>query len=244
MKSVLITGASRGIGFELAKYFAENSWQVYACCRHPRRAGALLGLSPNVSVLKLDVASPHSIRRLAKKLRNIPLDVLINNAGLMEPIKAGFSQHILRFRPYKPWFDVFKVNTMGPFFMTQALFKNLLLGKKLQEKTDPELTSKIIVANISSDMGSMNDDKLGGYYIYRSSKAALNAITKSLAIDFQTLGVAVIALHPGWVKTDMGGLHAKISAGESAKGIYHVLNNLEPKESGKFLDYKGQTIAW
>ncbi len=232
MKSVLITGASRGIGLELVKYFAANSWKVYACCRSPRKATQLLGISPNISIIKLDVASTHSIRQLTRKLRNIPIDVLINNAGLMEPLNSAFKKHIKRFRPYKPWFDVFKVNTLGPYFIIQALFDNLIIG-----------TQKVIV-NISSDMGSMHDDKIGGYYIYRSSKAALNAITKSLAIDFQTRGITVIALHPGWVKTDMGGLHAKISAKESAKGIYNVLNNIQLSDTGKFFDYQGEALEW
>lgn len=229
MKRVLITGANRGLGFHLAKCYASNGWQVYACCRHPWKARHLKNMALNVSVIKLDVTSPRSIRRLAKKLQSEPIDILINNAGLMEPLNSKFGS----ITSAKPFQEVFAVNTIGPYLVIQALFHNLMLGK----------TSKII-ANISSDMGSMNDDKIGGYYIYRSSKAALNSITKSLAIDFKTRGITVVALHPGWVKTDMGGLHAQISPQESAEGLYNVLNSIQLKDSGHFFNYLGEQLSW
>lgn len=221
MKTILITGANRGIGLELVKQYLADDWQVIACSRHP------LNLPKNEKLqwYSLDVTDANAIVELSNKLKNIPIDVLYNNAGVWGG--QGFGE-----TSAEEWMNVLRVNTIAPLLMAQAFIKQLAAGKV-----------KIIV-NMSSGMASISENTDGGAYSYRSSKAALNMLTKTLAIDLKSQGITVVSMDPGWVKTDMGGKGAQITPEESVQGIRRVLKSLTPKESGSFLSYRGNMHEW
>lgn len=232
--TVLITGASRGLGLELVRQYSAANWQVIACCRHPERATALCQLAAQaggrVHIMPLDVSNIDSIHRFAQSLSGLAIDVLINNAGIYGPDDqsdiTALATHAAQ------WHEVLTVNTMAPVFVSSALLSNLKQGHK---KT---------IALMSSKMGSMADNDSGGDYIYRSSKAALNAVGKSLALDLAEQHIKLVLLHPGWVQTDMGGPRALITPEQSVTGIRTLLENLTPEDSGRFFQYDGSELPW
>jgi NAD(P)-dependent dehydrogenase (short-subunit alcohol dehydrogenase family) len=228
MATILITGTSRGIGLEFTKQYAEDGWQVIACCRAPERALALQSLAKthkNIQLMDLDVANFEQIDLVAAQLKNTPIDVLINNAGV-------YPESSLSDADFKDWTTAFKINSMAPFKMTQAFLPHLVQGN--QKK----------VATLSSKMGSIDDNTSGSEYIYRSSKVAANMVMKSLSLDLAQYKIAVGILHPGWVVTDMGGPNGLIDAKTSVTGLRQVIENLNPENSGRFIAYNGQEIAW
>ena len=227
-QSVLITGANRGIGLEFARQYSQAGWHVHACCRHPEAAAALNELSgPDLSVHRLDVADPADIASLAQELGTQPLDLLLNNAGAYGPTATGFG-HLRS----EPWLDTFQVNSIAPLLMAQAFLEHLEAGRGRT------------IATLTSKMGSMGDNGSGGSYVYRSSKAALNAALKSLALDLAPHGLKVLILHPGWVRTDMGGPHGEITADESARRLRALIAEATASDSGRFIDIDGSTIPW
>jgi NAD(P)-dependent dehydrogenase (short-subunit alcohol dehydrogenase family) len=228
-KHLLITGSNRGLGLALTQCYCEAGWQVMACCRSPEYAAdlmALLNRYDGLEIFELDVTDEEGVQALALELEDRPLDLLINNAGYYGSAQASFGNI-----NSQEWRYLFDINTIAPFKLTEAFYPGL-------ERAHG------IVANLSSKMASMGDNRQGGSYLYRSSKAALNALSKSLAIDLADAGIRVVALHPGWVQTDMGGPNALISADVSAKGIKSLLDNLTPGQSGGFFDYQGNPIPW
>jgi NAD(P)-dependent dehydrogenase (short-subunit alcohol dehydrogenase family) len=231
MKTILITGANRGIGFEFSKQYAQSGHQVLACCREPQKARALAALAqqhPQIKLLALNVADGASIDKLASELSTTSIDVLINNAAVYgDDHSRGFGK-----LNYQHWLDVLVVNTLAPVRVTEALLPNLLAGN-----------IKLVVA-ITSKMGSIADNSSGGSLLYRSSKAGLNAAMKSLSMDLADHQIGVLILHPGWVQTDMGGSHALISPEQSVAGMSRLINNFTLAESGQFFDYSGQQISW
>ncbi|MFZ2169592.1 MAG: SDR family oxidoreductase [Methylococcaceae bacterium] len=226
MATVLITGASRGLGLEFCKQYAAEGWQVLACCRNPETAGKLTG-TPQVRVFPLDVSDFSQIDKLAAELQDTAIDVLINNAGIYGGPHHGFG-HL----DYAAWTQTFTVNTQAPVKMAEAFLPHLLHGDK-----------KLLVS-ISSQMGSIADNSSGGSILYRTSKAALNAAMKSLAIDLKEQGIGVLVLHPGWVKTDMGGPDALIETQQSIAGMRNVITRFTLAQSGGFLKYDGSTLPW
>ena len=230
MASVLITGANRGIGYEFARSFADDGWQVHACCRNPDRAGQLkeliAGTVGAVSLHKLDVTDGLKVASLARELADEPIDVLLNNAGLYGP-RTGFGE-----TDYSEWLPVIAANVLAPMRMAERFVEHLAQGDRKQ------------IVNISSRLGSMGANSSGGAYIYRSSKAALNAVVKSLSIDLAPRGITVVAFHPGWVKTDMGGDSAEITPAESVKGMRNVIDGLSSADNGKFFNYDGEIVPW
>ncbi len=223
--TVLVTGAWRGLGRELVRQYAADGWRVIACGRG-QPAG---GFEPGVEFQTLDVADPASISALAARLAGRPLDVLVNNAAMRSPA-AGLH----RFEP-DDFLDVLRINTLGPVLVTRALLANLRLG------CDP------VVANISSRAGSMAEGLLDDDdddYAYRCSKAALNMATVQLARDLQPDGVIVLSLHPGWVRTDMGGADAVLPVEESAQALRTIIAAAEPGSSGAFLAFDGRRVGW
>ena len=228
--TILITGANRGIGLEFVKQYAQKDWQVLACCRHPESAYALSDLAKshaNVAILPLDVTDDATIKRLATQLENQPIDILVNNAGVSLDDDNGFGSV-----DRDDWQTTLNVNSLAPVLVSQALVKNV-------SKSD-----KKIMAFISSKMGSISDNQYGMYYSYRASKAALNAQVMSMAIDLKTHGITTIALHPGWVKTDMGGPDALITTKTSVEGMSQVLSEITLKDSGTFRGFNGEHISW
>ena len=231
-KTVLITGANRGLGFALVKeYLAKKDWVVLACCRSPDKADNLHALqNDNLKIHELDVTSDESVNALKKDIGDHCIDVLINNAGIFGSHFEGENSSD-KAVDYDVWATVFAVNTMGPLRVSQAFMDNI-------KNAD---APKIIT--ISSQMGSLNR-KSAGYYPYRSSKAAVNKVMQTLAYELQDENVIVTMIHPGWVKTDMGGENAEITAETSAQGIAQVISNLTIKDSGKFYQYDGSEHPW
>jgi NAD(P)-dependent dehydrogenase (short-subunit alcohol dehydrogenase family) len=232
MKTTLITGANRGIGLEFSRQYAEDGWRVLACCRTPEKADALNALATKypdrVSVYMLDVADHDRIDELARLLSGEPIDLLINNAGVYTDSHAGTFNDI----DYEAWIRAFLVNTMAPLKMSQAFASQIARGS---QKT---------IVTISSKMGSIADNTGGGSYMYRSSKAAVNMVVKTLAIDLKRSGLIAVVFHPGWVKTDMGGPKAQISTTQSVTGMRQVIRHLTMTDSGKFFDYDGKQVPW
>ncbi|MDH4284033.1 MAG: SDR family oxidoreductase [Gallionellaceae bacterium] len=230
--TTLITGASRGIGLELARQYAADGWRVLACCRHPEKSDGLNRLAAHyprlVQIHPLDVADHGQIERLAQVLVEEPIDLLINNAGIYPDADSKGFGHA----NYEDWAQAFRVNTMAPLKMAEVFVEQVACSRLK------------IIANITSMMGSIDDNTSGGSYLYRSSKAALNMVTKSLSLDLKREGITAVVLHPGWVQTDMGGPNALITVGQSVTGLRKVIGRLSPSCSGKFYNYDGREIPW
>ena len=225
---VLITGANRGIGLEFTKQYAADGWSVIACCRNPQTAGELKALNKtysNIQILQLDVSNFPAIDALALQLKDQKIDLLINNAGI-------YPSSSLNDLDYDDWETAFKINSMAPLKMVQALLSNISASQLRK------------IATLTSKMGSLDDNTSGGSYIYRTSKAALNMAMKCLSIDLMPLNIAVVTLHPGWVLTSMGGPDALIDTSTSVTGLRKVIANLKVSNSGKFIAYDGKEIAW
>lgn len=227
MPSVLISGASRGLGLEFARQYAADGWEVHAACRDPANAKALGALSGNVSVHKLEATEKASLDDLALVVKSLALDVLIANAGVQGP--RGMTPEMV---DRDSWFETLAVNTIAPLALAGVLRRNLEKGKQ-----------KKVVA-ISSRLGSIGSNDSGGLYVYRSAKAALNAAWKSLSIDWRDAGMICAVLHPGWVATDMGGPGADLQPPESVTRLRKVIEALTPAQNGHFISHDGSEIPW
>jgi len=226
MPSVLVTGANRGLGLEFARQYAAADWRVHAACRDPNAAEALAGLPGAISRHRLEVTDDGQIAELAAELAGSPLDLLINNAGInYDNGEFGDSDPA-------SWLDTFRVNTIAPLRVAEGLIGNLLLGER-----------KLIV-NLSSKMASIAENASGGDYAYRTSKAALNMLTRGMAHDLRGRGVTVVVISPGWVQTDMGGPSAPLPVAESIAGMRRTIDKLRPADSGSFLDWQGHVMPW
>jgi NAD(P)-dependent dehydrogenase (short-subunit alcohol dehydrogenase family) len=231
MATVLITGSNRGLGLEFCRQYAEQGWHVIACARNPDDAfdlNKLAGRHSNVQLESLDVADFSQIDALSWKLEEQPIDVLINNAGIYPDCGSnGFGK-----LDYQAWTNAFIINTEAPLKMAEAFLPQLMRGNKK------------LIANVSSLMGSMADNGSGGSIFYRSSKAALNAAMKTLAIDLKNQSVGVLIFHPGWVKTDMGGPNALIDTETSIAGMRKLIDNFSLDQTGSFVKYDGMPMPW
>jgi NAD(P)-dependent dehydrogenase (short-subunit alcohol dehydrogenase family) len=231
MPAVLITGASRGLGFEFAKQYAVEGWRVIACCRKPEDAIALKKLAPSardmVSVVAMDVADNDTVRNAALTLKDVVVDILINSAGI-----AGVPQQSTGQIDYASWARVLDVNTMGPLRVLEAFTDNLARSERR------------LVVTITSGMGSLADNTSGGSIAYRSSKAAVNMVMRSAAIDLAPRGITCVLINPGWVKTDMGGPDATLSPQQSVSAMRRLIETLGPNDSGKFYNYDGREYPW
>ncbi|MBX3616278.1 SDR family oxidoreductase [Nitrosomonas sp.] len=232
MKTALVTGSNRGIGLEFVRQYASIGWRVFAGCRNPAAADALNRLATQfqeqIQVYTLDVADHRQIEQLSQTLADQPIDLLINNAGVYPPDRGDtFGK-----TDYEAWRHAFEVNTMAPLKMTEAFIRHVSRSKL---KT---------IVTITSKMGSIADNRGGGSYIYRSSKAGVNIVMKSLSIDLSSQKIIAVVLHPGWVKTDMGGPGALITTEQSVTGMRRVIDNLTLADSGKFYAFDDQEIPW
>jgi NAD(P)-dependent dehydrogenase (short-subunit alcohol dehydrogenase family) len=229
MPSILVTGANRGLGLEFAKQYAAGGYRVFATAREPKDATELAALAkayPSLSVHKLSVDQAESVAALARELEGQPLDILLNNAGVMGP-----RQQTLGRLDYAGMLETLNVNSIAPLRLAETLLPNV-------EKSE----RKLIVA-LTSGMGSIADSS-GGYYAYRASKAALNMSYHNLALDLKERGIIAIVINPGWVQTDMGGRGAPLKPDVSISAMRKVFDGLTLADSGKFMDYKGGTWAW
>lgn len=232
MKNILITGANRGIGFELTQMLAKRGERVFATCRRPEEADALQKLSvrysAHVCIVQLDVADDASVAAALQAVsrQTQSLDWLLNNAGINEEHRfANFdADQMLR---------TLNVNAVGAMRVSHTFVDLLRRGERP------------LLVNVSSQLGSLTKArKRWGNYSYNASKAALNMITRHLSFDLANDGITVIALHPGWVQTDMGGKSAAVTLPDSAAGIINVLDNLTPEDNGRFYTYKGDIHPW
>ncbi len=229
-RTILITGANRGIGLELTERFAQDGWQVLACCRNLSGAGQLQALSernPAIEIHALDVTDYEQMAALADQLSRRPIDILLSNAGIYGSKGVGFGKVDV-----EEWREVLEVNTIAPLMLVQAFVEQVASS---QQK---------LVAVIGSKVGSIADNSSGGSYVYRSSKTAVNQVVKSLSIDLADRGISVISLHPGWVKTDMGGPNAEIGTDTSVSGLKSILQSAGLAQSGQFIEYNGNNIPW
>ncbi|MDN2669447.1 SDR family oxidoreductase [Vibrio sp. 14N.309.X.WAT.E.F5] len=228
MSVIFITGANRGIGLSLARHYVNDSHTVYATYRDASTAQELLALANennNLSCIQLDITDYQSVNELPSKLESI--DILINNAGYYGPKGYGLGN-----TDVEEWRRVFEINTIAPLKLVESLLP--LLTKSPIKK----------IACLSSRVGSMSENTSGGGYIYRSSKAALNSVVKSLSNDLTANGFTVLALHPGWVQTEMGGPNALIDTETSAKGLVTVIESSNTEVSGHFFNFDGSEIDW
>jgi NAD(P)-dependent dehydrogenase (short-subunit alcohol dehydrogenase family) len=180
-----------------------------------------------VKIHALDVADDYQVKALAKTLADVPIDLLINSAGLGSPEQDEFGK-----TPANDWLEVLRVNAIAPMHVVEQFVGNLEAGQR-----------KLIV-NITSKMGSIADNTTGGSYIYRTSKAALNMVAKGLAQDLKAKRMIVVVFHPGWVKTDMGGAGATLTPEKSVTAVRRVIDRLGPGDSGKFYNHDGREYPW
>ena len=225
MKNILITGANRGIGLKFAEVLSANN-NIYATARDITNADDLKKFD-NTELLELDLLDKDSIKSFCSELKDIPLDMIINNAGIFQD--EQMEETIL---DPELWLDEIMINAVGPVVLSQKLKENIMSGND----------KKIIF--ISSQMGSIDDNYSGGYYFYRTSKSALNSAAKSLSIDWKADGISVLMLHPGWVRTDMGGSNAKLDIDTSVRKMLDVINSLDMGKTGTFLNYEGKKLEW
>jgi len=231
MPSVLITGANRGLGLEFARQYLADGWQVYAACRDPASASELRPMAEDgggkLQIMAMDVTDAASIHAAAKELDGQAIDLLLNNAAVMGPRNQTIGNI-----DYKAWAEAFAVNTMGPMRVSEAFVEHVA-------KSDLKL-----IVSLTSGMGSIADNTSGGSIVYRSTKAAMNMVMRSLAVDLAPRGIVCAVINPGWVRTDMGGPNATREPPESIGTLRRLIASLGPEQSGKFLNHTGREFPW
>ncbi|MGE0549925.1 MAG: SDR family oxidoreductase [Kofleriaceae bacterium] len=227
---VVVTGANRGIGLELVRQLIARGDTVEAAARTMSHDLEKL-VSPNLHVHPLDVAEPASISWFAGSLGDVAIDMVFNVAG----VSGGPRQSLLQMADDLALHnaaETYEVNALGPLRVSIAMLPFLRRGS----------AKKLI--HLTSGMGSIADNSSGGHYAYRMSKAALNMMSKSLAVDLKSEGVTSIVVNPGWVQTDMGGQSAPTPVADSVRGILKVADSVTPAESGEFFNWKGGRYPW
>ena len=225
MPTLFITGANRGIGLEFVRQYAADGWRVIATARDPAGASELDAVAGDVTVRPLDLDSDFFDIDWNSVAGTEPIDLFINNAGVMGP------QRLDTIEDAAAWINTMAVNSVAPVVLAKAVLPLVAAAR-----------GKLIA--ITSKMGSIADNGSGGYIAYRSSKAALNAAWRSLAIDVKSQGVTAALLHPGWVQTRMGGTGAPLTPEQSVAGMRQVIAGLTPEQSGGFFNYDGASIPW
>lgn len=225
-RTVVIIGASRGIGREMCRLYAERGDRVIAGVR---ALPAVIGASAMSSLIQyrvVDVGSPLSVGAFQDALAGTPVDILINSAGVL-----GGDRQNLDDMDYEAWRHAFDINTIAPFLVTTALLDNLRAADEAK------------VITLTSQMGSLNQRSTGSY-AYRSSKAAANKVMQVMALELEAEGIVVCPVHPGWVKTDMGGPQADITVEESASGLVTLIDRLTLAQTGRFWTWEGVEHPW
>jgi NAD(P)-dependent dehydrogenase (short-subunit alcohol dehydrogenase family) len=225
MPRVLITGAGRGIGLEFVRQYAADGWSVIATCRDDSAAQELRRLAGEVKVEFLDMRDHEAVVTFHRRLGAAPLDLFIANAGMTR--RDGFASA----EDADGWVEVLDVNCVAPTFLAYSLAPLVAAAR-----------GKMVA--ITSQMGSIADNSSGGWNAYRASKAALNAAWRSMGVEMAAQPIAIAMLHPGWVKTDMGGGGAPLSVSESVGGMRRVIDGLGRRDKGVFLNHRGQTLPW
>jgi NAD(P)-dependent dehydrogenase (short-subunit alcohol dehydrogenase family) len=232
----LITGSNRGLGLEFVRQYCAAGWDVIACCRDPAASSELAMLGSQHRQLELqalDVGDFSAIDRLAATLKDRPIDLLLNNAGIFgpRPIDGRDPRQNFGSMDYDIWSEVLRINLMAPMKMAEAFVEHIATSSQ-----------KKLVA-ISSSEGSIGGSK-GGIYAYRTSKAALNMLMCSLGRDLASRGIATAAFCPGWIRTRMGGAAAPLEAPPSIAGVRRTIDQLTPATSGRFWLWSGESLPW
>ncbi|MFM7344602.1 MAG: SDR family oxidoreductase [Tagaea sp.] len=222
--TILIVGASRGIGLALVGQFAALGWRVLGTARDIGAGAAISKAGGEVHLC--DVTDAASVARLGGSLAKESIDVLLCNAGIYGPRDWAIGN-----TDYAAWEQVMKVNVFGPMRLVEALIEPVARS------------SRKTIVTTSSRMGSIASHS-GGAPIYRTSKAALNLLVKGWSIDFASRGITAVTYHPGWVQTDMGGASATLTVAESTSAIAKLIDGLGPKDNGKFFNYDGAELPW
>ncbi len=224
MGTVLITGAARGLGLDFTRQYAAKGWKIHACARSP---DGLKGIAGDIHPHRLEVTDYDAVTSLAKELSAEAIDVLICNAGI------GGERGSAPLGEVDPaaWRQIFEVNALAPLMMAQAFVEHVARSSE----------RKLIA--ISSILGSIANNA-GSRYIYRASKTALNMEWSCLAKDLAPRGIICVALHPGWVQTDMGGGAATLTIEQSVPPMVKTIAALKPSDNGRFLQYDGTELAW
>lgn len=223
----LITGASRGIGLRFVRVLAARGDSAIAAARSPEHAADLRSIRGQVRIVPLDVSDPESIADLPRHIGDAPIDVLINNAGI-----ASRESKTLRALNAAELAGVLMVNAIAPMLVAQSLAPALRRGGR---KT---------IVQITSQLGSIANNAGGSSYGYRASKTALNQFNRSLANELRPEGFTCVAIHPGWVKTDMGGAGADLTVEQAVDHMLRVIDALTPDRTGAFLNYDGSPLPW
>ncbi len=221
MSTILISGAGRGLGLELARQYAADGWRVIGTVRDAKAR-----LPDGVEAQVADVTRPEQIQKVASKLKGTALDVLFCNAGTIA--KRGM---VLGSFDYASWEELLRVNVLGAAALAEAFVDHVAASERK------------VIAMMSSRLGSIAESS-GMTLPYATSKAALNMLVKGLSATLAGKGVTVIALSPGWVRTDMGGSGAPLAPETSVAGLRKVIAALMPSDSGKFLSHDGSPIPW
>ncbi|CAH0702049.1 unnamed protein product [Spodoptera exigua] len=244
MKTVLITGANRGLGLGMVKYLTKQNTakNIIATCRTvSEELKTLSAANKNLVILNLDVKNTSSFDEVSSQISKIVgehgLNLLINNAG----VTTKFTK--LPYVKAEQLLDNLTVNTIAPIMLTKSLLPILKQAAEANNEK-PMGVHRAAVINMSSILGSIAQNDQGGFYPYRCSKAALNAATKSMSVDLKKDNILVASMHPGWVKTDMGGKNAHLDVETSVSGIFDTINKLSDADTGKFLNYDGSELPW
>lgn len=247
-RSVLITGSNRGLGLEFVKQLTRNSTPpkvLIAACRSPDEGHELKEIASNnsnVHILKLDVTDEKNYSNFTSQVSDLVgdhgLNLLINNAGISPKSTR------INMVKWNQMTDTFITNTVAPLILTKSLLP--LLKSAASESIDNNQlsASRAAVVNLSSILGSIENNDTGGLYPYRASKAALNAVTKSMSLDLKMYNILVLSMHPGWVQTAMGGNKAPLTPTQSVEAIIKTLHQCTDQHNGAFLQYDGQPLPW
>jgi NAD(P)-dependent dehydrogenase (short-subunit alcohol dehydrogenase family) len=232
MPSILITGSNRGLGLEWTRQYAADGWRVYASCRRPDEAEELTQLAaryPSITLHRLDITRQDEVHALTEELAGEAIDILLNNAGVyLEKFDDAVGERL----SYEDWIQTLQVNTLGAMRMTEAFADHVARSER-----------RLVIA-ITSHMGSIAEISSPRSYYYRSSKAALNAGMKGMSLELKPRGIGVLLLHPGWVKTRMGGPGAQLTTERSVTGMRALVERFRLGDSGRFLRYNGTEIPW
>lgn len=249
MNSILITGCNRGLGLGLVKSLIKHESApkyIFATCRNLEKADELRSIAEankNVHILQIDLKEfdkyPEIVAQVGDVVKNEGLNVLFNSAGISP--RSSF----LGLKALKPneLMDVYAVNVVAPLMMTKA-FVPLLKKASDANKSAPLGVQRAAIVNMSSILGSIQSNKEGSLYHYRVTKSGLNAATKSLSIDLKNDGIIAVNMHPGWVKTEMGGPKAPMEIADSCDNMVRTILKLDKSHNGGFIQYDGQTLPW
>ena len=225
MSNILIIGANRGLGLEFAKQYSNKNHNIFATTRN-NSASQELNEIKNSNIFELDLNSDESLNKFVNEISPQKIDILIHNAGIFRDEQLEQDLDI------NAWMNEMRINAVMPIILARKLKANIQMAKD----------KKIVF--ISSQMGSIDDNYSGRFYFYRSSKSALNSAAKSLSIDWKEDGISILIIHPGWVKTDMGGDNANLEISDSISQMIKVIDDMTLSNSGSFVNYAGKKLEW